>query len=800
MFKNYLKIAWRNLYSQRTYTLLNIIGLAVSMTGGLLIFLFLRHHLSTDRHHTNFDRIIRIDTDLYLDDGSIEYNAEAPPPMAAVLRARYPQVAQAAFMLGMRDITISAHRPAQLVPTRFLEHGGIGFVEPEWFDVLTYHWLKGDAVTALTAPNRAVLTESWARRYFGTIDALGQQLTLDNKAIVTVAGIVADPPGPTDVKLGLLVSLSTIRQLIPAIDLNDWSMLNSANRLYARLKNPEALSSLQRAMPALSKQQYGEMAHIYRFVAQPLADLHFDVARDPAQASRPSLLWTLGVVGALLIMAACINFINLATAQALRRSKEVGIRKTLGSSRRQLVAQFLLETSLIMVVATCLALLLVTALLPVFNDWVQVTLSLHPNWLMAGFVGLLLIGTIVLAGGYPAAVLSGYSPILALRGTLVRNSTSHGFAVRKVLIVVQFVVCQLLIVGVLVVANQVQYIQQANLGFSKDNVVMLTLPYGQNAKHRAFKQKLSSYAGIQSVSLSVLPPSSARGYGGSFKFDGRADWEKFPVMDRLADTDYVKTYELKLLAGRNITPGDTIRDYMINETMLHKLGFSNPQQALGKKLQYYLSPIPLPIVGVVTDFHQKSLRDEIGPCIIASYADWYRQAGIRIAGNDLTQTVQRIRQTWQQIFPDEVFEYQFLDEQVARFYETETLTARLINAFTGIAILICCLGLYGLVTFTVGQRTKEIGIRKVLGASVSSVVALLSKDFVKLVLVAIVIASPLAWYAMNWWLQGFVYKTEIDWWVFALAGLLAVGIALLTVSFQSIKAALENPVKSLRSE
>lgn len=800
MLQNHLKIAVRNLRSHRTYTLLNSVGLAVGIAGGLLIFLFLRYHLSTDRYHASFDRLVRISTDLHLDDGSIEYNAEAPPPMAAALRARYPQVEQAAFMLGWQDITVSAHRPAQAVPIRFLEHEGIGFVEPEWFNVLTYHWLQGDAGTALNAPNRAVLTETWARRYFGTTNVLGQRLTLDNKAIVTIAGIVADPPGPTDVKLGLLVSLPTIRQLLATIDLNDWSLLNSQNRLYARLKNPEALTSLQRAMPALSKQQYGKMAPIYRFMVQPLADLHFDVARDPAHASRPSLLWSLGVVGLLLIVAACINFINLATAQAIRRSKEVGIRKTLGSNRAQLIGQFLLETCLITVVSTGLALLLVTALLPVFNNWVHVTLSIRPDWLMAGFVCLLLIGTIMLAGGYPAAVLSGYSPILALRGPLAGHSDSRSLAVRKVLIVVQFVVCQILIVGALVVANQVQYMQQADLGFSKNNVVMIALPYGQKAKHDAFKQQLLANAGIQSVSLSVLPPSSTRGYGGSFKFDGRADWEKFPVLDRLADADYLKTYSLKLLAGRNNTPGDTIRDYVINETMLHKLGFQNPQQALGKKLQYHLSSVPLPIVGIVADFHQKSLRDEVGPCIMASYATWYRQAGVRIAGNNPAQTVQQIRQTWQQIFPDEAFEYQFLDEQVARLYETETLTARLINAFTSIAILICCLGLYGLVTFTVVQRTKEIGVRKVLGASVGSIVALLSRDFLKLVLIAIVIASPLAWYAMNRWLQSFAYKIDITGWMFAGAGLLAVGIALLTVSFQSIRAALMNPVKSLRSE
>ncbi|GAB3799012.1 hypothetical protein GCM10028819_21360 [Spirosoma humi] len=368
------------------------------------------------------------------------------------------------------------------------------------------------------------------------------------------------------------------------------------------------------------------------------------------------------------------------------------------------------------------------------------------------------------------------------------------------LVVTQFVVCQSLIIGALVVANQIQYMQQADLGFQKDNVVLVTLPSNQKARQEAFKKQLLSYSDIVSVSLSHRPPSSDQMFGGSFKFNGSNEWVLFPVRDRLADADYVRTYGLKLVAGRSLVPSDTIHEYLINETLARQLGFSNPQQIVGKKLQYYPSPVPLPIVGVVNDFHQKSFREAIGPCLIASKADWYARAGIRISGHHPAQTLQRIRQTWQQLFPDEVFEYQFMDEQIARFYQTESLLAKLINAFTGIAMLICCLGLYGLVLHIVSQRTKEIGIRKVLGASVAGIVALLSRDFIKLIVIAILIASPLAGWTMNQWLQDFAYRIDIAWWMFALAGLLAIGIALLTVSFQSVKAALMNPVNSLRSE
>ncbi|HLL96967.1 MAG TPA: FtsX-like permease family protein, partial [Spirosoma sp.] len=311
---------------------------------------------------------------------------------------------------------------------------------------------------------------------------------------------------------------------------------------------------------------------------------------------------------------------------------------------------------------------------------------------------------------------------------------------------------------------------------------------------------LSQYPDIQSVSFSHRPPASSQLFGGSFKFNGSPDWAPFPIRDRLADASYLNTYGLRLVAGRNIMPSDTIREYLINETLLHQMGFRDPQQVLGKTLQYHLSSVPMPIVGVVKDFHDKSLREAIGPCFIASYADWYARAGIRLAGQNPMQSIGHIRKTWQELYPDEVFEYEFLDEQVAAFYQTETLTARLINTFTGLAILICCLGLYGLVSHVVLQRTKEIGIRKVLGATVASIVALLSKDFLRLVLLAFVIASPIAWYVMSRWLQDFTYKTNLDWWVFALAGLLAMGIALLTICFKSIRAALMDPVKSLRSE
>ncbi|GAB3990913.1 ABC transporter permease [Spirosoma daeguense] len=745
--------------------------------------------------------------DLHLDDGSVEYYPEAPLPMAKTLRSVYPQVEQAAYLKFNRELTVEpvgTSIPQRTTSSakqsvRFLEHTGTALVEPELFQIFDYKWLRGNPKTALRSPNSVVLTESWAKKYFGDADPIGKTLKLNHVVNASVTGLIADPPKTTNTDIQLFISISTLKALIPDYDQQDWGNLMSTDRLYVTLKNPESVTSLEAAMPALQKQQFGNMAHVFQFHIQPLADVHFDTQRIGGGTIRRSLLWSLGLIGLFLMLTACINFVNLATAQALRRSKEIGIRKTLGSSRGQLIRQFLLETSFIVLTATLLAFLLAVVTLPLFNRWLSTHLSLRLDWLTLGFFLLLDGLVILLAGGYPAFILSGFSPWAALKGKLSVGSRS-AFSLRHTLIVVQFVVCQVLIVGALIVASQVRYLREADLGFKKDNVLIVTLPTSDKSQRNAFKNELLQYPDIKSVSASYRPPSSQVMNGGSFKIEGQGDWEKFPIRERSADQDYVQTYGLQLVAGRNIVPSDTIREYLVNEAFLKKRNIRDPQQVLGLKMQYYLSPIPLPIVGVVKDFHQRSLREKIEPCFIASHAPMFQQAGIRIAGQNPTQTLQHIRQIWQKFYPSEVFEYTYLDEQLAEFYETENLLFRLINTFTGIAILICCLGLYGLVSVIVVQRTKEIGVRKVLGASVTSIVTLLSRDFLKLVGVAILLASPLAWWVMNQWLQDFAYRIQISWWVFALAGTLAVIIALTTISFQSVKAALVNPIKSLNRD
>lgn len=797
MLRNHLILALRHLRKQRLYTSLNGLGLGVGMAGAFLIFGFIRHHLATDRHHAKAARIFRVVTDLHLDDGSVEAGAEAPLPLAGVLRREFPVVDHAAFVRRNRELTVSLKRAGQATPTRFLEHDNTALVEPDYFNIFDYRWLKGSPATALRAPNAVVLTESWARRYFGEINPIGQTLDLDHRTVAIVTGVVADPVGPTDQHFGLFISLSTLPRLDPEFP-TDWAALNSTNRLFFTLRDPSEAGRLEGAFPALAQKAYGPNARYYRFGVQPLADVHFDVSRSDG-VIRPALLWSLGLVGLFLVLTACINFVNLATAQALRRSKEVGIRKTLGSSQAQVALQFLLETSLLVVLAAGLAVLLVGLSRTYFENLIQLRLRLLPDVLTLAFGVGLLVGVVLLAGGYPAAVLAGFNPLRALQGRLSARSVG-GSSLRRGLIVAQFAVCQALLVGALVVATQIRYVQRADLGFRKDNVVIAKLPNQHPGTMRAFRQTLAQFPDIQSVSFNHLPPSDAAMNGGSFRFDGQADWEKFPVRERLADADYLSTFGLNLLAGRNLAPSDTIREYLVNETLARKLGFPDPRQIIGRTLQYHLSPVALPIVGVVKDFHQRSLHDPIGPCLIASRSEFYHRIAVRISGQNPAESLQRIRQTWQRFYPDEVFEHTFLNEHLARFYDTENLISRLINVFAGVAALICGLGLYGLVSFVVTQRTKEIGVRKVLGASVTSIVGLLSSDFLRLVLVGVLVASPLAGWVMQRWLNNFEYRIGLSGWHFVGAGLLAVAIALLTVSFQSVKAALMNPVKSLRTD
>lgn len=799
MLKNHLTIALRNLRHYQTYTTLNVLGLTVGMSGGILIFLFISYHLSTDRHHQKFDRIFRIVVDLHLEDGSVETYPEAPLPMAKALREGFSQVEQAASLKTLRELTVSLPSSKNGSSQRFLEQNTGALIESEWFDVFDYQWLKGNPKTSLREPNTVVLTESWAKKYFGNEEPIGKVLDLNHLTKVKVTGVLADPPRTTNNDVQLFISMGTFSHLLPDQNLNDWWALNSTDRVYLTLKNPSSAAQVAAAFPALAQKHYGNDASVFQFHIQPLSEVHFDVKRTGGALIQRSLLWSLGWIGAFLILIACLNFINLVTAQSLSRAKEIGIRKTLGSSKWQVMRQFLLETALIVTTAAVGAVLLVVLILPFVNQWLGLNLSFTFNAQATLFLMVLLVVIIGLAGGYPAFMMSGFSPWQALKGKggLPKRG---GFSLRQSMIVVQFAICQALLIGTMVVTRQMKYVEQSDLGFKKDNVLVINLPDPSPTALTAFKNGLLQYPEIQSVSAAYRPPSASVMNGGSFKFDNRAQWEVFPIRERLGDADYLKTYGLELVAGRNVLASDTIREYVVNEALLKKLKIKHPNDILGHNIETYLSPVAAPVVGVVKDFHLRSLREQIEPCVISTQTARYRKVGVRVAAASPSKTLDHVRQTWQKIYPNEVFSYEYLDEQLAKFYETEQLTVRLASVFSVVAILIGCLGLYGLVLLVVARRTKEIGVRKVLGASVASIVRLLSIDFLKPILVAIVLATPAAWYLMNQWLADFAYRIEMDWLIPTLAALLTVVIAFFTLSFRSAKAALSDPVEALKVE
>jgi putative ABC transport system permease protein len=687
-----------------------------------------------------------------------------------------------------------------MAPKRYLEKEGISFVSPAWFKIFDYKWLAGDPQHALAEPNAVVLTQKWAHKYFGPANPMGKLMRVNNQFTFKVTGLLQDFPENTDTKANMLVSLSTYKIIRPEFPENDWGWIDSNKETFVLLPPNFTAQQFDSAMPAFSRKYHGTDAQIFRHHLQPLTDIHFN--EHYKGVIRKPLLWGLSLIGVFLVVIAGINFVNLATVQSFRRAKEIGVRKVLGSSRGQLFRQFMLETALLTLAATFLSLVLAKFLLPFLNQWTNLSLKLNfpTDPLLGLFLVLLAVAVILLAGFYPALVLAGFNPVQALKGK-VALPQMRSVSLRKALVVTQFVIAQVLIICTLVIANQMKLFRNADLGFKAEAVVMVPLPEQTTGKIKALRNELKQHTNVRQVSFCFRAPASTTNNGGSFKYANRTEWETFPVRAKWGDSEYLATFGLKLLAGRNITDRDSTLELLVNETLLRKLQIRDPNQVLGKQIIVgELGDKPGKVVGVVKDFNLRSLHTDIEPCVIGNAPNIYQYAAIALQGSRITSSLATIREKWQAIYPQEVFEYQFLDEQLAHFYATEEMLGKLIQAFTWLAICISCLGLYGLISFTTVQRTKEIGIRKVLGASSATIVRLLTTDFLRLVLLANVIAWPLAGWAMHKWLQDFAYRTNISWWIFALAGLAAVGIALLTVSYQALKAAVANPVKSLRSE
>jgi len=582
-----------------------------------------------------------------------------------------------------------------------------------------------------------------------------------------------------------------------------WGGINSETHCFVLLKPGVSAAAVEKVFPAFKQKYYANDPVNLRsnvFKMQPLADIHFNP--DYNGFVDKKYLWAFSLVGIFLIITACVNFVNLATAQALNRSKEVGIRKVLGSRRPQLFWQFIAETTLITFFSVLLAYGMARLGLPFINDLFKTSLTINPfvNISLMVYTIMIAITVIFLSGSYPGLVLSGFHPIAALKGKLSQNNVG-GFSLRRILVITQFGISQMLIIGTIVIAGQMRYSKTADLGFQKDGIVMLRIPSNDSialTHMNVLKNKLAGIAGVSNVSFCMQAPASGSNNSTDFIYDNRAKPELWEINAKPADDKYLQTFQLKLVAGRNLYPSDTTREFIVNETVVKKLGLASPQDIINKYVQ--VDEQKALVVGVVKDFNNKSFRADISPIAIFSSYTRYYNCAVSINMANVKPVMAAIEKTWNGIYPDYIFKGEFLDERIARFYQLDDTMLKLIEVFAGIAIFIGCLGLYGLVSFMALRKTKEIGVRKVLGASVQNIIWIFGKEFFRLLLIAFVIAAPVAWRAMHVYLQDFKYRIPIGSGIFALAIAVTVLIAAATVSFRSVKAALANPVKSLRTE
>ncbi|TDE18551.1 ABC transporter permease [Dyadobacter psychrotolerans] len=804
MIKNYFITSLRNLRRNWNFTVINITGLTLGLACCLLIFFTVRYEVSFDKHHQNTDQVYRIIRHTKAN-GEKGYNPGIPLPVLEAMRNDFPEIKnQVTCTYGMRETLVTNIEGVS--KKKFVDpFYAVSFVGPEYFNLLDYTWLKGSPKTSLTNPGSVVLTERQAQKYFGDADPMGKTIRINNKMNFIVTGLIKDSPVTTNFPFTVMLSFSSLKEYGSFTEWNDWISSYGGGQMYIKLPAAISKDQFEKQMVTFSKKYLdAKTAADLEFLLQPVKDIHFatKMSNYAGRTISKGMIWSMVLVGVFILITACVNFVNLATAQALRRSREVGVRKVLGSTRSQLLRQYFSETGVITFLSVILGLVVAQLVLPYVANILNI--KSEGVWFIKDpsiiiFLLILMITTTFLAGIYPAMIVSGYQPILALKGK-AHSSGSHQSNLRRGLIVLQFAISQAVLIGTLIAYSQMKYFKTMDVGFDKDEIVNVVVPEHEHGEIEKLAAQLKGESGINSISFSSFTPMSQSNWQTGFTFENDTDFLDFDIVMRPADTAWAHTYGLEMIAGRMYFPSDTIREYVVNEAFVQKLGFKSPQEIIGKRMAIGGSDFKLPIVGVVKNFNTFSLHREIIPCVMTTLKDNYGMLSVKLAKNAGKTQIDRIEKVWAATFPDHVFSYTFFDEKLSSFYDKEQKLFDLFRILAGIAIFIGCLGLYGVVAFMAESRTKEMGIRKAIGASALHIFGLFSIDFVKLIIVALVIASPIAWYAMNEWLQDFTYKIEINWSVFVLTGVAVVLIALITISFQSIKAALMNPVKALRSE
>ena len=803
MLKNYFKTAIRNLSRSKSYATINIAGLAAGIAICLVMFMIIRYEMSFDDYHKKKDRIYRVLTEYHHADApDIFYGKGVPSPLPAALKTNFPQAEKIAAVYSERNDQIQVLDDNGSVIKKFKEESGVFFTEPSLFDIFDFKWLAGNA-SSLKNPNSVVLTKTIAEKYFGDWEfAMGKLIKWSNKDILKIEGILEDVPENTDLQLKVVIAMGTGFTADFSKSTN-WDGTGSSFGCYVLLPanvSPSSFNTELRAFAKKMKSPENKDSHII----QPLSEVHYDTQTSDFSNRTMSrgLIKVLWLIGAFILLIACVNFINLSTAQAVNRSKEVGVRKVLGSNKTSLKLQFITETFLIVLSSVMLAVVIAALILPFISKILDKPLSFK----MVDYGGIILFLSALtfivtmLAGFYPSIVLSQFNPINALKNKM--STGTKGIWLRRGLVVFQFVIAQALIIGTLIIVKQMNYFTDRPLGFDQSAIVNIPFPGDSvgTSKLDYLRRELTGINSIQSISFSSnTPVEDDNDMWSTFKYDHAAKETDFYAITKFADDQYMPTYKLPLVAGRNLQPSDTAREFLVSERLVKNLGITDPGQVLNKEINLW-GFINGRVVGVMKDFESRSFRRGLSPVLITTLRKGYSQAGIKLTTTDMSTAMRSIEKIWNTTYPEFVFEYKFLDEKIESFYKQESQLSSLYKVFATLAIFLSCLGLYGLASFMAVQRIKEVGIRKVLGASVSHVIYLFSKEFVILIGIAFVIASPIAWYFMNNWLQDYVYRINISWWIYAAGAFIAMVIALMTVSFQAIKAAIANPIKSLRTE
>lgn len=792
----------RNLWKHKSFTFINLLGLSLGIAAVVMLFLIANYENSFDKFHSQSENIYRVVSKIERAD-EIDYGATVPYPTGGYLQGKVPGVTAT-------QISFSDEMQVQVGKQDPFIQNNVAFADSLFLEVFDFSgiqnfWISGNSETALDNPNTAILTESQAKKIFGDQDPVGEILRLDNKLDVEVVGVIKDVPPTTHLPMTMLISYSSLTdEFLGGMDVESWTFSGSGYS-YVKLPDQQDPAVMQPVLESIIKLR-NSSGRVEMFL-QPLSKIHFDPTFEdgnPSYTVSPKYLTMLLLLGGFILLIACVNYVNLSTSFAFTKSKEVGVRKTIGASKKQLFFHYMMETFVLAFFSAVIGILLAILFLPMVNGMLEKSISARPllePLFLLGTLGIILVISF-LSGTYPALVLSGFNPVNSLKNQLAMPGKSS-VALRKGLVVFQFTTSIALIICTLVISRQMKFFQDKELGFNKDAVVEVKLPDNDSIRRETFRNLLQNEPSIEEISFGMGAPISSNGISVGLLAPQLPNNTEYVAKVIPSDKNYKETYEMKMLAGRWFLSSEEKNigtAVVVNRTLAELLGYNEPEDAIGNTIELGLNSMRPRIVGVTEDFHTSSLHEDIPSVALLPFPYFYYAAGVKINPGNLRNTLATVEEAWKQVYPESVYEAAFIDETLAASYKQETQNYQIFKAFSFISIFICCIGLWGLISFVVVRKTKEIGIRKVLGASVSGIVVLLSRDFLLLIAIALLIASPLAWYFMNEWLQDFAYRIDIGWFVFATAGFFAILIAFITISFQTIKAGMSNPVKNLRTE